>query len=72
MYFYTSGYAYAGTFLAPWTLWTCDVAAGQWYMETVVPAGTAHIAIQFNVGNGTGVFKFGQIGVYNLSTMGLN
>jgi lysophospholipase L1-like esterase len=71
LYFYTAGFAYAGPFLAPWTQWSCDMAAGQWYIEAVVPAGTAHISLQFNVGNGTGTFRFGQMGVYNLTAMGL-
>jgi lysophospholipase L1-like esterase len=71
VYFYTSGFAYAGAFLAPWNLWTCDVPNGQFYLEAIVPANTAHIDLQLNFGNGTGTVKLGQLGVYNLTKMGL-
>ena len=51
--------------------WQADVRDGQWYVETVVPDGITSITPFFQLNQGTGTVSFGQIGLINLTALGL-
>jgi lysophospholipase L1-like esterase len=51
--------------------WSATVQSGVWYMERTVPEGTTQLKAQMVVGNGSGSLKVAQMGVYNLTQMGL-
>jgi lysophospholipase L1-like esterase len=40
---------------------------GTWHMELTVPAGTTSIEIKFDLGPGSGEYRFGQVTLVNLS-----
>jgi lysophospholipase L1-like esterase len=54
--------------------WGADIkipGGGVWYMEGIVPAGTTKMTVYITAGNGTGTLKVAQVGVYNLTQIGL-
>lgn len=53
----------------PVTLVDQEVTDGQWFIDFVVPPGTTSLAV--NITGGIGTHKISQVGVYNLTTMGL-
>ncbi|MEA5453318.1 GDSL-type esterase/lipase family protein [Sinomonas sp. JGH33] len=44
---------------------------GYFYMEQVVPSGSTSMYLNINTPTGTGISAFGQLGVYNLTRLGL-
>jgi hypothetical protein len=46
-------------------------AAGLFYGETTVPLGTTSVRILITFGNGTGTLKIGQVGLANMTALGL-
>jgi hypothetical protein len=72
MYGYTVGFAQLVLQASPVFLYASeDVPYGQWYLEATVPSNVAFLQFQVNYGIGTGVVKLGQIGVYDLTKLGL-
>jgi len=51
--------------------WQADIRDGQWYAETVVPDGVTSIVPFFQLNQGTGTVAIGQIGLINLTALGL-
>ncbi len=51
--------------------WTADISDGQWYVETVVPDGVTSITPFFQLNQGAGTITVGQIGILNLTALGL-
>ena len=51
--------------------WQADIRDGQWYAETVVPAGVTSITPFFQLNQGAGTVITGQIGLINLTALGL-
>ena len=51
--------------------WQADIRDGQWYAETVVPAGVTAITPFFQLNQGAGTVITGQIGLINLTALGL-
>lgn len=47
------------------------VARGYFYMEQIVPAGSTTMLVELNTAAGTGTWSVGQLGVYNLTQLGL-
>lgn len=47
------------------------ITRGVFLVEFTVPTGTTQLHPQIQVNNGTGVVSFGQIGLYNLTRLGL-
>lgn len=72
LYGYSAGFASLVLQASPVFLYASeDVPFGQWYLETTIPANVAFLGFQINYGTGTGVVKLGQIGIYDLTKMGL-
>jgi hypothetical protein len=71
IYGYTAGYGALLITGAPVWNHTEDVPNGQWYFEFTVPAGTVFLQAEISYGTGIGTVKFGQIGLYDLTAMGL-
>ncbi|WP_199614421.1 GDSL-type esterase/lipase family protein [Paenibacillus alkalitolerans] len=70
---YGAGVAFTGGTpgLTPLKDWEVKVDNGRFYHEVTVPSGTTAIVTRFSVGNGTGSAYWGQVGLYNLTKMGL-
>ena len=51
--------------------WSADIRDGQWYAETVVPAGVTSITPFFLLNQGIGTVVVGQVGLINLTVLGL-
>jgi hypothetical protein len=51
--------------------WAVDIQNGQWYVELVVPAGATSMTPVITLNSGTGSVTLGQIGVINLTQLGL-
>ncbi|MDQ6677317.1 MAG: GDSL-type esterase/lipase family protein [Acidobacteriota bacterium] len=51
--------------------WQTDIRDGQWYAETVVPNGVTSITPFLQLNQGTGTVVVAQIGVINLTALGL-
>ena len=51
--------------------WSADIQDGQWYAETVVPDGVTSITPFFQLNQGTGTVVIGQVGLINLTALGL-
>jgi lysophospholipase L1-like esterase len=49
---------------------TQAIDRGRWYEEIVIPTGTTAIFVRLTAGAGTGYVEYGQVGVFNLTTMG--
>jgi lysophospholipase L1-like esterase len=72
LYIYSSGFGSLLQIISPIAVYTgTDIPAAQWYMEFPIPATAAIIQVQVTLGTGIGVLKLGQLGLYNLTTMGL-
>jgi lysophospholipase L1-like esterase len=71
---YTSGFATNPLSIYPVYAYNpgVDIPAGQWYMEFVMPANVTIFDVSVALGNGTGVVKVGQIGLYDLTALGLS
>lgn len=72
MFMYNAGFA-TQLDMAPVKSWVAadEPTAVQWYMEAVVPATVTQLVLTVGIfSTGTGVLKVGQVGVYNLTTMG--
>lgn len=62
----------AGKNLGAMYLPVLDVADWSFFgIEGTVPAGTTHIDLQLYASSGTGTFRFGQVTVVNLTTLGV-
>jgi len=51
--------------------WAVDIADGQWYVEVTVPAGATNMTPVVTLNAGTGSVTLGQIGVINLTQIGI-
>ena len=61
----------ANSGIVPIKDWKLAINPGTFYHEITVPAGTTSLVINMSVGNGTGDVYFGQIGLYNLTKLGI-
>jgi lysophospholipase L1-like esterase len=50
---------------------TIDANDWTWAVDCVVPPGTTAVALRLQASAGTGVVKWGQVGLYNLTALGL-
>ncbi len=51
--------------------WSADIRDGQWYAETTVPAGVTSITPFFQLNQGVGTVVLGQVGLLNLTVLGI-
>lgn len=51
--------------------WTEALTGVLFYMEAVVPSGTTTLQIQITANTAAGSFQFAQVGIVNLTTLGL-
>lgn len=49
---------------------TRPLTGGVFYQESVVPTGTTSMSVEVQIGAGTGRADFGQLGLFNLTTIG--
>ena len=70
---YGAGIKFAGPNkgVVPIKDWKVNITNGRYYYEVEVPVGTTAIVTNMSVGNGTGDVYWGQLGLYNLTRMGM-